>query len=561
MNQFVVCAAVTKVLLVLLGGSVAHVQPDYFLAGVSSMTKVHREVHRNDTSLLTEAAGRPLQLDGARGEYVHGQVVIVPGKEDLTGVTWSAEPLRGPQGATITVSIRVVGYLHTEKPQQDCGGPYEVDFAGWWPDPLLSHLTTIDVPTGACQPLWVTVGIPREARPGVYEGEVRVSVGGSEQAAPVRLQVRRFEIPNTHHLRVAGNYNENLVPPFYGTAWNEKLKWQYRQFILDHRLNVDSIYYPVTPGESTEDFKRLRGEGQNFFTVANGFPGTDPERCETVDGILKRAQEAGIPDEMLWFYGYDESGPAARPRMIATSQKAKERYPQIRIMTTATFKDLGGHDELAQTVDAWCPLTPNYERWTGAIAAARARGKEVWWYIACQPHHPYANWFIEYPAIEARLLMGMMAWEYQPDGFLYYAWTRLNRDPELRNDQVIDDGPLCRWNPASWQSYNGDGCLFYYGIGGPVSTIRLENLTDGLEDYEYLWVLQYLAHKLRNNSELRRTREGALALHAARRCLKVPPSTVETLTSFTQDPAEVERVRCAVADAIEALLALGLAQG
>ncbi len=94
-----------------------------------------------------------------------------------------------------------------------------------------------------------------------------------------------------------------------------------------------------------------------------------------------------------------------------------------------------------------------------------------------------------------------------------------------------------------------------------MSSIRLENITDGLEDYEYFWVLQYLAHKLRNNSELRRTREGALALRAARRCLNVPSSTVETLASFTQDPAEVERVRCAVADAIEALLALGLTEG
>jgi len=32
------------------------------------------------------------------------------------------------------------------------------------------------------------------------------------------------------------------------------------------------------------------------------------------------------------------------------------------------------------------------------------------------------------------------------------------------------------------------------------------------------------------------------------------------LTLFTQDPTEVERVRSAVADAIEALLALGLEQ-
>lgn len=538
---------------------------DHFLAVVGSMVKVHREMHRNNTSLLTEAAGRPLQLDGARGEYVHGQIVIVPGNEDLTGLVWSAEPLRGPQGATIPLSIRVVGYLKTEKPD------YPVDFVGWWPDPLLSHLTTVDVPVGACQPLWVTVGIPREARPGVYEGEVRVSVGANAQAVPVRLQVRSFEIPKTRHLRVAGNYIEKEVPPFYGTAWNEKLKWQYRQFILDHRLNVHSIYGLLpAQDESVEDLKRLLAEGQNVFMIGGStwtFAGIDPEWCEIVDGILKRARAAGIPDEMLWFYGYDESREDSRPEMIATSQKAKERYPQVRLMTTAVFKDMGGDDELGQTIDAWCPLTPRFQKrtswgsWWDTIPATRARGKEVWWYICVHPRHPYANWFIEYPAIEARLIMGMMAWEYQPDGFLYYAWNVLNPTPQARQDKLIDDGPLCQWNPASFLSWNGDGRLFYYGIDGPVSTIRLENLTDGLEDYEYFWVLQDLVDKLRNNGELRRTREGGLALRTARRCLKVPPSTVETLTSFTQDPAEVERVRSAVADAIEALLALGLTEG
>ena len=41
-------------------------------------------------------------------------------------------------------------------------------------------------------------------------------------------------------------------------------------------------------------------------------------------------------------------------------------------------------------------------------AAARAAGKEVWWYICCGPHHPHANMFVEYPAIEARLHGGSL---------------------------------------------------------------------------------------------------------------------------------------------------------
>ncbi len=529
---------------------------EYVLAVASSMTKVHREVGRNSPALLTEAASEPLQLDGARGEYVHGQVVIVPVKQDLTGLTWSAEPLRGPEGATLPLSIRVVGYLKTEKPV------YRVDFVGWWPDPLLSHLTTFDVPVGFCQPLWVTVAVPREAPPGVYEGQVRVNVGGDEQAVPVRLRVRSFAIPKTHHFRVANCYTESVGPELYGEAWNDKLKWRFRQFILNHRLNVGGIYHwGLDMGkEPVEDLKRLWAGGQNFFTIV--YVGDEeivvtPEWCEKVDAILKRAHEAGIPDEALWFYGFDEAGEERRQEMIAASKEIKERYPQIGIMTTAGFnQDMGARDELAQTIDAWVPLTPEYMKYRGTIAATRARGKEVWWYICCGPQHPYANFLIEYPAIEARLLMGMMAWKYQSDGFLHWA---LNFSP--KNDKVIDDGPLCQWDPVTWPGYNGDGCVFYYGIDGPVSTIRLENITDGLEDYEYFWVLRDLTDKLRHNDALRHTREGTLALRAARRCLTVPPSTVETLTSFTQDPAEVERVRSAVADAIEGLLSLGLEQG
>ena len=575
-------------------------RPNYVIAVASSMTKVHREAGRNSPALLAEAAGKPLQLDGARGEYVHGQVVIVPSEKDLSGVTWSSEPLQGPEGAAIPLRIRVVGYLKTKKPE------YKVDFVGWWPDPLLSHLTTFDVPATARQPLWVTVAIPREARPGMYEGRVRIGSSDGEHSVPVRLRVRSFEIPKTRHFRIANAYAEAYGQEAYGEAWTEELQWRYRQFILDHRLNIHNIYVHLVEvpvwNMSVEKLKRLRASGQNVFFIdwidkLHGISSRDPalfaERCKIIDAFLKRAHEAGVPDEELWFYGFDESKPEGRAGLVTISKKLKERFPQANLMTTALFPDLGASDELSQTIDAWCPATQNYEKWSGpgaadlspqaraardrgdalgqtipawrpaahdrekwegAVAAARARGKQVWWYVCCGPNHPFANLFIEYPAIEARLLMGMMPWKYQSDGFLYY---RLSIVP--KSGRLMDDGPLCREDPASWRSWNGDGCLFYYGIDGPVSTIRLENMTDGLEDYEYLWVLRDLADKLERSS-LADTQQGAVALQKARRCLEVPPSTVETLTWFTQDPAEVERVRSNIAEAIEALLALGLEQ-
>ena len=69
-------------------------------------------------------------------------------------------------------------------------------------------------------------------------------------------------------------------------------------------------------------------------------------------------------------------------------------------------------------------------------AAARAQGKKVWWYICCGPHNPYANWFVEYAAIESRLLMGAMTAKYRPDGFLYYSLSIWNEN------KPIESGPF-----------------------------------------------------------------------------------------------------------------------
>ena len=57
------------------------------------------------------------------------------------------------------------------------------------------------------------------------------------------------------------------------------------------------------------------------------------------------------------------------------------------------------------------------------------------------------------------------------------------------------------YNPAFAhpRHYNGGGFLFYpglpCGIDGPVTCIRLKNLRDGMEDYEYFAILEKLTNK------------------------------------------------------------------
>jgi len=176
-------------------------------------------------------------------------------------------------------------------------------------------------------------------------------------------------------------------------------------------------------------------------------------------------------------------------------------------------------------MDIWVPLTPHFDTDAAAIEQARQDGRDIWWYICIGPQHPYANWFIEYPAIEARLIMGAMTARYRPGGFLYYA---VNRWPN--NDRVISDGPRTDWDPASFRNNNGDGSVMCAGPNGPLATIRLENIRDGIEDYEYYMLLQKLINQTGTSQQI-----GTVA-----------DSVVTDLTHYTHDPkvvlAERERV-------------------
>jgi hypothetical protein len=195
---------------------------------------------------------------------------------------------------------------------------------------------------------------------------------------------------------------------------------------------------------------------------------------------------------------------------------------------TTSYDGSYGLDSVAKSVDAWCPLTPSLN--PAQAAQARAAGKMVWWYICCGPHHPFANWFVEYPALDARLLMGAMTARQRPDGFLYYSLTIWNQN------QPIEKGPFTDWNPVSWTTYDGDGSLLCSGPGGkPVPTIRLENYRDGLEDFAYVAILEEITRRYHARPSLSDAQRRWLA--DAEAAAPVPPAVVTDMTHFTSDPA------------------------
>ncbi|MGQ9731197.1 MAG: glycoside hydrolase domain-containing protein [Candidatus Zipacnadales bacterium] len=492
----------------------------FALATETSMRKVFLEAGR-----FASQFNRTYRLYTARNEYESFQTIIFPVTGDIRNVRWSLKPPTNTQGAQIPTTVRVVGYV-------DCKAPsYDVPHGGWWPDPLLDYAYSIDrVPFGEVLPLWITVEVPSNAEPGMYRGQLTVSADGcKDQSVSIRLMVWNFVLPEHTHLRTALSFRGGLENLYPNKPTAEMTK-RYEDWMLgEYYLNPGSIY-SGPPKWNADRLRELLALGMNGLNLAyfNAPRGPDfnaedywrkfDELVAKIEAYLPTVEAAGARD-LCYIYCFDERPPAQLDVVFETARRLKQKWPDIEVMTTASDATFGLERAEGAAVDIWVPLTPKFDTLADRIAEARTKGRDIWWYICIGPQHPYANWFVEYPAIEARLLMGAMTAKYRPGGFLYYA---VNRWPE--NKKVCEGAPRTDWNPASYKNNNGDGSVMVAGPNGPLATIRLENIRDGIEDYEYYLLLREFAD---DDSKL----------------AQVPEAVVVDLTHFTHDPEVLYRER------------------
>jgi hypothetical protein len=519
-----------------------------------SMTKVMIR----DLPLVGVRVADEARLELAANEYESLQLVVLGAERPLQNVTVTVSELRGPQGVLPgnAVEVALVGYVKTKKP------PYEVPYVGWWPDPILDFQQSASVEPGEAVPFWIRVHPPEETPAGAYTGSLTVSAAGAPPVAvPFMVHVFGFAVPTRGLLPTATDFRDH-IRQVYGkdlseADYRQKLD-QFRDLFATYKIDLDRIYrgasnQPEKVNLYLDELKNLRDRGLlNAFNIC--YVGTkrdvmdvnDPNVQATIDKALTTLRywvpilrREGLL-EYAYVYGYDEVPEKAFPVMAKVYGAIKAEFPDMPLMTTAYDHSFGGETVLRDVVDIHVPLTPRFD--PERVAATRARGNDVWWYICIGPKHPYANWLIEYPAIETRLLMGLMTAKYRPGGFLYYALTRWPV-----NKQPIVDGPYTNWNPMSYRDNNGDGSIFCAGPDGPIATIRAENFRDGMEDYAYFRILEDLVKQAEAKGI------AADQLRSARAALQVSPEAVVSLKEFTHDPAVVRAERRTVAHQIENL--------
>ncbi len=479
-----------------------------------------------------------LLLEAAKGERESGQVLVTSAQSPLSQVEVVLSTLSSPSGESFRGLFywERVGYVARANPVMAVAEAYpEIEY--WLPDPLLPA-RPFDVPANATQSVWVTVMPSRDAKAGTYRGTITVKADSKDYQVPIEVKVFDFELPKTFSMPTSYSIMDGWLKDAYPDADFPKLRREAWDMMLDHRLNPDDISRTSPP--EIGELLYARERGMNRFNILNLVPKPKPGQQWVPVGSLKAYTPELISSfwaeldpyiaelrkhdliKYAYIYGFDERTDEFYPLIADIYAQLKKRYPDVPFLTTSMmYKSLRANPERTDcgANDWYCPLLPVYD---GALSAKlRAQGHQVWWYV-CGTLYPYANFSsIELPFVDARLI-AWMTFQHRADGFLYWVvnyWLRSGKLSESTSYQID-------FIPTFMANVHAAGQLMYPGPNGPLPSIRLANIRDGSEDYDYLVMASELGREL---------------------CDRLIPD----LKSFNRDPAAVRQARRELAAKIE----------
>ena len=517
-----------------------------------------------DTPMPANASGK-ISVEAVRNEYESAQFVVTA-REKVEVTVITAGKMVGPSKIVPRVEVNFLGFVPVKRGTTDTPPEHlAIKAPADIPDPLL-ETRTATVEAGKSQPIWLTVYVPKKAQPGEYKGTIDISTSNGPAAVSLAVKVHPVTLPDARTLYLTNWFSTWKIANAHGLEqWGEahwKMIEAYARMMADHRQNV--VLTQITElikgqedskGNLTFDFSMFDRwvelftragvigtiEGGHFGTrgpwEAPDFDALLPE-IKGPDGVVKPKPAFKVTSEEMrkylsqflpalqkhleekgWVDNYiqhlaDEPIPQNAESYKKLASYVREYAPKIRIIDASMCTEIAG------SIDIWVPQPPEYEQKEQFFNERRKAGDEVWFYTCLSPKGKYMNRFIDYPLLDTRLLH-WVNFKYDMPGYLHWGFNHWQGDPFT-------------FLEPNWGGDNflppGDSHIVYPGKRGPLSSIRLEALRDGIEDYELLILL-----KAKN---LKKARE-------------ICDSVVRSLTDYTLDPSELRKARLKLIKALE----------
>lgn len=456
-------------------------------------------------------------LTAARGEVEACQLVLRSDR-NLAGVSIQVSPFRQkPSGASIHPELFRVHYI-----------PNVVGEVAY-PDPLVP-LNRLSLEAAKNQPVWISVRVPGTAPRGNYQSTIRLSANGQVWTGNLHLKVWGFSLPETPSSTTAFGIDGTSIARQHGvepgSSEAKALYARYYEMLLDHRVSAYGLPADILSEEVTP---YLADPRMTSFLIPY------PQDDEPLKNIVKNLIKLGVYHKG-YFYPLDEPVKEDQyKRLIEISERLHRCAPGFRLVSPF-FRNPDweqsqtAYDLMIGRLNIWCPNSQFFDtepKTRPTLEDRHALGEEVWWYVCCGPGKPYNNFFVDMSAMSHRLLFWQQKRE-KVQGLLYWNTTWWN--PESLSDPWSSMMTVKEINP----DLRGDGSLFYpgkqVGIDGPVTSIRLEMIRDGLEDFDLLSLLEKKKGEMVAQQFITRL--------------------ARSLTDYEEDSAVLEKTRCEIGELI-----------
>jgi len=420
------------------------------------------------------------------------------------------------------------------------------------PDPLVWD-KPMDCPLQMSTPFWFVVRTKPETAGGTYTGTVKVKAKNAPpRELALTVEVWDYKIPEQWNFETMGQTCWGEIQRYYGNLTPE-LKRKYVDFLLDHRFTPTEQYID-TLSPSLEDIPYCIQRGAQTIYLSGNYTGKPEKLKERYDKI----KELGLIDKALVYIG-DETN--KWDEMRRRSDGIRKACPELMIMIGGSYP----RPELDGVIDIFDPQIDHQpgKGHTYAISAAetpamiqrcREKGEKFFWYVAAGPMLPCPNVQMEDPLIASRVLF-WLTWKFGVTGFEYYCYN-IWKHNQPKGGKKWPETPHSPGAFGSNMVYNGDGNLFYPGPDGPFSSVRFENIRDGIEDWESHYVLRDYVETL----EAKIAKDAALGakakdlLERAKAVLRVPDDVTKLdFISWTWEPATLLKAHKELGETIEAL--------
>ena len=549
---------------------------------LAPLNPLHAQILRLNAAFL-QAAGTPRLTVWNAGRYdLLTPTAVPPGRNapaakltfDMMGNEYRNEVLNFTNASSEELDVNLFWEnLPQTIPSSDFT-LFQVDYIGIWtgemmPDvltPLPRHgnMYALKIPSGMTRQLWIgcnSRNIPR----GDYRFSLKLLPAQSPaMEVPVTLKIYPITFPNRPHLALGmwdytakpyyfqATTNTNVAyavrdmeKHFVSIAWSWRIAWpESKDFNREGKLIV-----PLRT-ESLDEWITMHGKDKDYFMVIgriNDFAGEplytprfEVMLKEWLTKLLEHLEKVGLRPRQLGFLLEDEPrNPAMFDYCEKFGKAVKKAAPDIRLFTDPLRVDNSPEMKaMLATHDVICLHLPDYSEQNKIETAIKIIHENANFPQTLHLYSAYKGVVADpyyYHRLEA-----WHAWKYGATGIGF--WNYWNEYPDC-------------WNQL--KTKNPTFGVTYAETHSTVAGKHWEAIREGIEDYEYLYQLQWRVKELKATGK-----ETALVREAEKMLQELPATVTETYNvniadwKFDKNRERADQARIAILNMLEKLEAI-----